>query len=176
VILLNIKVKILTRTAILLALAIVFQMMGRFMGPNNNFIVGPLVNAVLVVSTAAAGLWGGTAISVIAPFVSALTNKAPIAPIILSFSPFIAGGNFIYVLCYYLFAKRNKIAGVIIGSVLKFSFLFVSITIFTRLLSINSKQAAMLTAMFGWPQLLTALVGGTIALIVIKSIGRNIEL
>jgi hypothetical protein len=176
VIFLNIKVKFLTRTAILLALAIVFQMMGRFLGPNNNFIVGPLVNAVLIVSTAASGLWGGTAISVIAPLVSALTNKAPIAPIILSFSPFIAGGNFIFVLCYHLFAKRNKIAGVAIGSVLKFAFLFASITIFTGFLSINPKQAAMLTVMFGWPQLLTALIGGTIALVVIKAIGRNIEL
>lgn len=171
----TVKTKMITRTAILLALAIVFQMMGRFLGELNNFIVGPLVNAVLLVATAMTGLWGGTAIAVIAPFVSALTNKAEIAPIILQFSPFIALGNFILVLCFHLLRKKSQIAGVAVGAVLKFAVLFASITLFTRLLSINPKIAALLTTLFGWPQLLTAVVGGAIALIVIKSLKKIID-
>ena len=174
------RVKIITRTAILLALAVVFQMMGQFLGPNNNFIVGPLVNTVLIVSTAATGLWGGTAIAVIAPFISAFTNKAPIAPIILFFSPFIAGGNFILVLCYHLIAKRNKIAGIAVGAVLKFVFLYTSVVIFismfSEVLNISPTVAAMLNFLFSWPQLVTGLAGGIVALAVIKVLERNVDI
>lgn len=173
----NVKMntKMITRTAILLALAIVIQMLGRFLGPSNNFVVGPLVNAILLVATAMTGLWGGTAIAVIAPFVSALTNKAAIAPLILSFSPFIALGNFVLVLSYFLLAKKSKVAGVLVGAVVKFGVLFGSITAFVQLLSVKPKQAAVLTALFSWPQLLTAVIGGIIALIVIKALDRVIE-
>ncbi|HHV96528.1 MAG TPA: ECF transporter S component [Clostridiaceae bacterium] len=170
------KVIIVSRTAILLALTIVFQMMGRFMGPNNNYIVGPLVNATLIVATAATGLWGATAISVIAPFVSALTNKAAIAPLILSFSPFIALGNFVYVLCFYLISKKNKVIGIIVGSIVKFGLLLASISAFIRVMKVEEKPAAVLTGLFSWPQLFTALVGGSIALFVIRTLKRNIEL
>lgn len=169
------KVKFIARTAILLALTIVFQMMGRFLGQYNNFIVGPLVNAALVVSTATAGIWSGTAISVIAPFVSAFTNKSAMAPIILSFSPFIAAGNFILVLMYYLLKNKNKIIGIIAGAVLKFGFLYAAISLFVSLLKINPNIAQTLTFLFGWPQLLTALVGGAIALVVIRILEKHIK-
>jgi hypothetical protein len=171
----NLKVRFITRTAILLALTIVFQMMGRFLGPNNNYIVGPLVNAALIVATAATGIWGATAISVIAPFISALTNKAAMAPLILAFSPLIAIGNFALVLCFYLFMKKNKFAGVIIGSIVKFAFLFASISIFTKVMEVPEKQALILNTLFSWPQLVTALVGGAIALVVLKTLRKSID-
>lgn len=167
--------KMLTRTALLLAVAIAFQLLGRFLGPYNSFIVGPVVNAVLIIATAAAGLWSGAAISVIAPLVSALTNKAAIAPLIIGFSPFIMTGNFIIVLSYYLLRKKSRTAGVITGAVLKFGFLFGAITVFTGLVKIQPKQAAMLINLFSWPQLVTALIGGAIALVVIKALGKAIE-
>ena len=106
----NKNTRVITRTALLLAIAISFQFLGRFMGAYNNFIVGPVVNAVLIVATSAVGLWSGVAISIVAPLVSAFTNKSVIAPIIIAFSPFIAGGNFIIVLSYYLLKKKNKVA------------------------------------------------------------------
>lgn len=121
------------------------------------------------------GLWGGAVIAVIAPFVSALTNKAAIAPIILQFSPFIALGNFILVLSFYLLMKKNQVLGVAVGAVLKFAALFAAVTLFTRLLPIKPQFAVILTALFGWPQLLTAVIGGVIALIVIKSLKKIID-
>lgn len=170
------RIQVIARTAILLALTIVFQIMGRFLGPNNNYIVGPLVNAALIVATAATGLWGATAISVIAPFVSALTNKAAIAPLILSFSPFIALGNFVYVLCFYLFIKKNRVAGIIIGAIVKFGFLYAAISIFTRVMDVAEKPAAVLNALFSWPQLVTALIGGVVALLVVKTLNKSIDM
>lgn len=168
----NNKTKFLTRTALLLAVAITFQFLGKFI-PYNNFIVGPVVNAVLIISTAVAGLWSGTAIAVIAPLVSAFTNKAAIAPLVLGFSPFIILGNFIIVLSFHLLRKKNKMAGIAVGAVLKFAFLFAAISIFTSVVKMQPKVAATLTNLFSWPQLITALIGGAIALVVLLAVGKS---
>lgn len=168
------KIKFLTRTALLLAVAITFQFVGKFI-PYNNFIVGPVVNAVLIIATAVAGLWSGTAIAVIAPLVSAFTNKAAIAPLVLGFSPFIIIGNFIYVLLYFLFQKKSRITGIAAGSILKFGFLYASIAVFTSVVKMQPKVAAALTSLFSWPQLLTALVGGAIAFVILVAVRKNLD-
>lgn len=168
------KTKFITRTALLLAIAIAFQIFGKFI-PYNNFIVGPIVNAVLIVATAIAGIWSGTAIAVIAPLVSAFTNKAPIAPLILGFSPFIILGNFVIVLAFHLLRKKNKVLGVILGAILKFAVLYTAITIFTSAVQMKPQVALTLTNLFSWPQLITALVGGAIALAVLATVGKRLE-
>ena len=177
------KILFLTRTALLLAVVIAFQLFGKMI-PYNNFIVGPVVNTALLVATAAAGLWSGIAISVIAPLVSAFTNKAPLAPLVIAYSPCIIIGNIIIVLAFWLFRKKIElpgeitggILGVIAGSVLKFGFLYGSITIFISMVSdIKPQQAAALTSMFSWPQLFTALAGGAIALAVLRLAGKALE-
>lgn len=169
------KTKFITRTALLLAVAIAFQLFGRFLGPYNNFIVGPVVNAVLIIATAIAGLWSGVAIAVIAPLVSAFTNKAAIAPLILAFSPFIIIGNVIIAAAFATLKKKSKIAAIIIGAVVKFAFLFAAISIFTSLVKMQPKVAATLTNLFSWPQFVTALIGGAIALIVLAAVGKSLE-
>lgn len=168
------KTKFLTRTALLLAVAIAFQFIGRFI-PYNNFIVGPVVNAVLIIATAVAGIWSGTAIAVIAPLVSAFTNKAAIAPLILGFSPFIILGNFIIVLSFHLIRKKSKVAGVAVGAVLKFGLLYAAISIFTSVVKMKPAIATTLTNLFSWPQLVTAMVGGAIALVVLIAVGKSLK-
>lgn len=169
------KTRFLARTALLLAVAIAFQIFGKFI-PYNNFIVGPVVNAVLLVATAAAGVWSGISISVIAPLVSAFTNKAPIAPLVIGFSPFIIIGNIIIVLSFYLLRKKNAILGVAAGSALKFGFLYAAISVFTSLVDMKPQVAATLTGLFSWPQLFTALAGGAIALVILKLAGKSLDL
>lgn len=168
------KTKLITRTALLLAVAIAFQIFGKFI-PYNNLIVGPIVNAVLIIATASAGFWSGAAISVIAPLVSAFTNKAAIAPLILAFSPFIIIGNLIIVACFFLLRRKSKVAGVAAGAVLKFGFLYAAISVFTSAMEMKPQVAATLTNLFSWPQLLTAAIGGAIALVVLKLAGRSLE-
>ena len=176
------RTRFLTRTALLLAAVIAFQLIGKLI-PYNNFIVGPVVNDALLVATAAAGVWSGITISVIAPLVSAFTNKAPIAPLVLGFSPFIIIGNIIIVLSFWLFRKREElpggipggVAGVAVGSVLKFGFLYGAITVFTRLVEMKPQQAVTLTGLFSWPQLFTAIAGGIIALIILRLAGKALE-
>ncbi len=166
------KIQFMTRTALLLALVITIQMAGRLI-PNSNFVVGPLVNACLLVSTALAGVWSGIIISVISPFASLINNHAPVAAALLPFAPFVAVANAVYVLSYYLLRKKSAVAGVGIGSVLKFAFLYTGINIFLQLFNFP-KFAKVLTFLFGWPQLLTALIGGIIALAVIKVLKGHI--
>jgi len=168
------KTQFLTRTALLLAIAIAFQIFGKFI-PYNNFIVGPIVNAVLIIATYTAGFWSGTSIAVIAPLVSAFTNKAAIAPLIIAFSPFIILGNFIIVLAFHLLRKKNMIAGVATGAVCKFAFLYASISVFTSVIKMKPQIAITLTNLFSWSQLLTAAIGGILALIVIKLAGKHLE-
>ncbi len=169
------KTKFITRTALLLAVAIAFQFLGRLLGPYNNFIVGPVVNAVLIISTAVAGLWSGVAIAVIAPLVSAFTNKAAIAPLILAFSPFIIIGNIIIAAAFQLLKKKSAIVAIALGAIAKFAFLFAAISIFTSLVKMKPVIAATLTNLFSWPQLVTALIGGVIALIVLAAVGKSLE-
>lgn len=164
--------KLITRTAILLALTVVFQMLGRYipLGPNSNFIVGPLVNACLLISTAASGLWGGAVVAVISPFSALITGGA----VPLPFLPFIAIGNFILVLLFYVL-RRNMIGGILSGSVLKFGFLYAAITLFLKVYTVPQKVFTVLSFLFSWPQLVTALIGGLIALIVIKALGKQLD-
>ena len=171
----NNRTKFITRTALLLAVAIAFQLLGRFLGPYNNFIVGPVVNAVLIISTAIAGFWSGAAIAVIAPLVSAFTNKAAIAPLILAFSPFIIIGNVIIAGAFAVLKKKSRIAAIIVGAVVKSAFLFGAISIFTSLVKMQPKVAATLANLFSWPQLATALIGGIAALAVLAAVGKSLE-
>ena len=175
----NQRTQIITRSAVLLAIAIVFQLSGRYLGPNNNFIVGPAVNAVLFIAAAITGLWGGAAISVLVPLISAFTNKAAIAPLILAFSPFIAVGNYILVLIYHLFMRKNQVFGIFAASIIKTVFLFAAITGFVHFfgpaLDIQPKVAAVLTFLFSWPQLVTGITGGILALIVLKALRKSLK-
>ncbi len=175
----NIKLKALTRTAVLLALTLVLQALGRylaaFIGPNNNFIVGPLVNACLIIAAASVGLWSGSLIAIMAPFGAVLTGAA----IPLPFIPFIAVGNFLLVLFFYI-SKKNYYLGILIGSVAKSGFLFASVYFFLYMfkaaLNIKPGIVKAMYMTFSWQQLITALLGGAIALAVIKALGKNIEI
>lgn len=171
----NKKIRFVTRTAILLAIAILFQFIGQYIPTYNNFIVGPVVNAVLIVATEVTGVFSGLTISVIAPLVSAVTNKSALAPVVLAFSPFIMSGNAILVLCYGLLKKKNKILAIGVGAVAKAAFLYGSISLFTNIMKLNDKVSMVLTNLFSWPQLVTAVIGGIIALAAIPALKRVIK-
>ena len=154
--------KKIARTAILLALTAAIQAAGRyltpFMGPANMFIVGTLVNACLLIAVYYAGIWGATVISFAVPFTALLTG----APIPLPFVPFIGVGNFLLVLFFYLL--KEKIPGIIVGAILKASFLFASVLLFIKIGGVPAKLAGVLYFLFSWPQVVTALLGGGVYL------------
>ncbi|MCX7709010.1 MAG: ECF transporter S component [Clostridia bacterium] len=170
----NSNIRFITRTALILAVVVAIQMIGRTL-PYNNFIVGPLVNACLLIATAMLGLGGGLIISILSPFTSLINNHAPVAAALMMFAPVIAAGNFIFILSYYFVRKWNGIGGVILGAVLKFGFLLAGIRIFLKVVSFPKFEKALLT-LFSVPQLITALVGGALAIAVIKALQKNMEM
>lgn len=173
----KINTRFLTRTAILLALTVAVQMAGRAIpAPANSFIVGPLVNACILISTAFVGLAGGIIISVLAPFTSLINNHAPIAPVLLLFAPLIAVGNSILALFFHYLKNKSQVMGILLGAVVKFGFLFGAIRVFVELKGdIKPPMANNLITLFSIPQLITALLGGVIAIVVVKALKKNME-
>lgn len=167
------KVKYLTRTAMLLVLTIIFQAFGRSfpLGGNSSFIVGPLVNACLLISTGLIGIYSGTAISILSPIGAILTGAAMPLP----FVPFVALGNFALVLFFYLLRKK-KVLGVITGAIVKFLVIYGSLlTVIPYFKILPPMQISkFITGQFGWAQLITALIGGVIALPVIIRLEKRI--
>lgn len=166
----NMNINSLTRLALLLAIIAMTQMFGRMI-PDSNFVVGSIINACLLIAVSTVGLRGAGVLSILAPFTSLISNHAPIAAALLPFAPAIAVANFAYCLVFFYLMKKNKIAGVALGSLVKFGLLFGAINVFLNIMSFP-KFAAVLLMLFSWPQLVTALIGGAIALTVIRRLEK----
>lgn len=145
-----------TRTAILLAIAVVFQM-----GGFPQFITGPAVNAILYLSAMTIGWSGGVLIGICTPVIAALRGilPPPLTPLI----PFIALGNGILVILFFYLQKKSRILAIAVASTVKFLILAAAVNF---LVQVPSKIAQMMS----FPQLLTAIFGGLIALLVERAI------
>lgn len=167
-------IKFIARTAVMLALTVAFQMLGRMIpGQAGNFVAGPLVNACILVSTAMLGLKGGLIICAVSPFTSLINNHAAIAVVLLPFSVFIAAGNMVLASLFHVLKNVNKVAGIIAGAVLKAAFLYASALFFLKLFPAYENYRKQLVTMFSLPQLITAIIGGAIAYIVIKKLDKH---
>ena len=96
------NIRWLTRTAILLAIALVFQM-----GGFPQFITGPMVNTVLYLAAMVVGWQGGVLIGIFTPVIAAMRGilPPPLTPLI----PFIALGNGALVALFFCLKSKSKI-------------------------------------------------------------------
>jgi uncharacterized membrane protein len=170
------KIFWITRTAIFIALLVVIQ---AATAPFKvTLLTGSLVNMILVVSVMTCGFSSGLIVSVISPFLAMLFGIGPqLWPIVL----LIALGNTVLVLLWYLICKKalkeklvGYIAALAAAAVGKFLFLYVSIVqlALPLILKLPEKQAAALSATFSVPQLITALIGGVLAILVLPVIRK----
>ena len=145
------NIRWLSRTAILLAIALVFQM-----GGFPQFITGPLINAVLYLAAMIVGWQGGMLIGILTPVIASIRGilPPPLTPLI----PFIALGNSILVILFFWLQSKNKIAGIIIASLAKFLLLVSAVKLVVQV-------PPAIAQMMSLPQLITALAGGAIALV-----------
>jgi hypothetical protein len=167
------------RTAVLIALLITLQFVTKGLG---QFVTGSCVNLVLGVSALAGGLWCGVTVALLSPLFAYLLGVAAM-PILLV--PGVAVGNVVLVIVLNLFAK-NTIQGkngntivrwyisALAAAAAKFAVLWlVVVKLLIPLAGLPSTKASLLTVTFTWPQLITALIGGclavTIAPILIKT-------
>ena len=149
----------LTRTAILLAVALVFQL-GSFPQP----VTGPVINLVLYLSALITGMVSGIIIGLFTPLVASLTGILPaaLAPMI----PFIVLGNVVLVIIFSLLKEKNIFLAVGLAAVAKFMLLAGAVEF---LVDVPPGVSRMMT----FPQLLTALGGGVLAVIVYKALQNN---
>lgn len=173
-------VNYIVRTALLLAIAVLFQEMSVLWAGLGKLpaqiITGSLINLTLFVSAGILGWKGGSVIAVLSPLLAALRGELP-TPIL---APFVAVGNLALVVAFVLFEKKtNSLLRQYISmgaaAVIKFAVLYLLIALFFvqvifPLLNMNKAIAVALQMSFSWPQLVTAAIGGVIAVPVIKKL------
>ena len=172
-----------TETAVMLALLVSLQALTKPMG---QLVTGSFVNAVLAVTALVAGLSSGMTVAVISPVLAYLLG---IAPQILTV-PAIMVGNLVYVVLLSLLvgkADKNaagKVIGWIAAAAAKFAVLYAVVVwlicgVFSEgLLASGALKASMLTALpvtFSWTQLVTALIGGGVAMLIVPLLRKALR-
>ena len=161
------KTKWITQTAVLTALLLVLQFSTK---PLGQIVTGSCVNAVLAISALVAGIGTGLTVAILSPLFAFILG---IGPQLFPLTPAIAAGNcalviVIYIICKKALSPAHRIIACVSASVAKFLVLNVLIVqILCRVLELSDKQIAMFSTMFSWPQLITALIGSGIALIIV---------
>ena len=171
------SLKTLCRTAIFLALLIAVQFVTRSIG---QYVTGSLVNLILIASGLMCGLWGGLAVAVLSPICAFFIGIGPASPQVV---PAVALGNAVLVLLWVLIAgaKNAPIArqaiALVVAAVAKFLTLYLVIVkwLVPMVLTLNEKQTAVLSASFSFPQLITAVIGGVLAMLLVPPLRRAIK-
>lgn len=171
----NRKTLWITQTAVLIALLIILQYTTASLG---QLITGSCVNAVLAFSALAVGISNSAVVALLSPFFAFMLG---IGPKLLPIVPCIAIGNLTYVLIIAFISgkgmndTRNAVS-VGIGAVLKFVVLqYLVVNIVCTKLPLKPPQIATFTKMFSWPQLITALIGGILAMFIAKAVRKAIN-
>ena len=135
----------------------------------NQFITGSIVNALLFISASFLGLEAAFLLCLIPSLISIYTGLLPIAlaPII----PFIMTGNALMVLVFSKFSKNNFWVGAIPAAIIKFAFIW-SVGMVLAGSVLKGSIAKNVLLMIGWPQLVTAIAGATIAYLFLKIIKK----
>ena len=165
----NKKILWITETAVMIAVLVALQAVTKPMG---QFVTGSCVNMVLAVSALVGGLWCGVTVALISPVMAFVL------------------GNTVFVVLLYLLAKDSegkpalKIAAWLLAAVAKFATLYILVSevicglLATSLMDAGMLKAPMLNALpatFSWPQLVTALIGGGIALTIVPLIRKAVK-
>jgi len=125
----------------------------------NQIITGTIVNALLFLAAYRLPLVNTFLIAILPSTVALLRGLLP-APMIMLI-PYIIISNIVLLTSFSILKKRPAL-GVLVASLLKFSFLYSAVYLLAE--TINSN----LITMFQWPQLITALIGGFIFLNLLK--------
>lgn len=179
----NKKIRWITETALLLAVLIVLQAATKSFG---QFVTGSCVNAVLAIAALLTGLGSGITIAVISPVLAFLLGIAPQAVTV----PAIMVGNTVFVVLLRLIAGTDskvlgkQIAAWIVAALAKFAVLYLLVVkIICGLASapllasgvLKEPMLNVLPAMFAWPQLVTALIGGAVALALVPALRKALH-
>ncbi len=179
----NKKIRWITRTAVMLALLVALQALTKPMG---QLVTGSFVNAVLGVTVLVSGLYSGITVAFVSPVLAYLLG---IAPQILTVPAIMVGNTVFVVALYFIAGKGSKLIvrqmlAWVSAAVAKFAVLYGIVKLLIcgvladSLLASGMLKAPMLQALpatFSWPQLVTALIGGGVALLIAPVIRKSLH-
>lgn len=172
-----------TRAAIFLALLIVFQFSTASFG---QYVTGSLVNFTLIACTLTCGIWCGLAVALLSPVIAFLIGIGPALPQVI---PFIMLGNCALVAVWFIMCKHVRISksvypvyalSAVCAAVLKFlifyiGFIKLALPAFLAGGIVKAPQVKVLSTAFSFPQLITALIGGLCALIIVPQLKKVLK-
>ena len=184
----NKKVRWITETAVMLAMLIALQAVTKALG---QLVTGSCVNAILAVTVLLCGMSSGVAVALLSPIFAFLLGIAPQ----LITVPAIMAGNTVFVVLLHLLADKSgknwgkKIVAWAVSAAAKFAVLYLLVVqVICGLASgvllgqklgdtvlLAPAMLQKLPAMFTWPQLFTALIGGGLALLVVPTLKKALK-
>lgn len=189
----NKKILWITETAVLLALLICLQWVGSFVPEQmtKQLITGSLVNCVLAVTVLMVGMSSGITVAIISPVCAFLFG---IAPNFITVLPIMIGNCCYVILLRLLLGKSMKplwkqpvaLAAAAVAKFLVLYLLVVQVVCNLASSALLGKKIGetvllappmlkMLPGMFTWPQLITALIGGTMALLIVPVLRKALH-
>lgn len=170
------SILLITRTGVLLALLVATQVIGRSLP---QLITGSAVNLILITAALAAGLVPGLTVAMISPVLAKFFGIGPLWELV----PVIAAGNAVLVLIFSLMLGRAKnlsgakkyllwVVSVVTAAAAKFLTIWLGVVkiVLPLLSGLKPAQIEKISAMFSFPQLFTALIGGGLAMLIIPTV------
>ena len=187
------KIHWITETAVMLALLVTLQWVGSFIPEQmtKQLVTGTMVNCVLAVTVLLAGLSSGITVALISPVCAFLFG---IAPNFITVAPIMAGNCCYVALLFFILGKTRAFgwkqpAALIAASAVKFAVLYLLVVKVIcgvasgallgkklgDIVVLAPPMLQMLPTMFAWPQLVTALTGGAIALAILPVLRKALH-
>ena len=175
------SLRILTQTAMMLAVTLVMQYVAGILpipaGMVRTLVIGSLVNLSLLVTTQMVGWRGSMIVSVLTPLVALWIGQLPLPHMF----PIVAVANVIMVLLFEFLGRRSQVLALAVAAIVKTAVswilvVYIFVPYLLPAIGLPEAKVATMTAMlslnFTWPQLVTAVVGGILAMAVAKPLAR----
>ena len=160
--------KVWIKLAMFLAVAFVFQSIRLIMpmipGPVNMFLIGSLLNMVMVLSTWCTGSPWAAVIGILLPLGAFMQGQLPVVLMI----PVVALGNAVYILLAGKF-KQSKL--VYVSPLVKAVLLYGGTWLVVNTIGLPAPVSGMILFMMSWPQIVT----GTIGLFLANKVYRYLD-
>jgi hypothetical protein len=163
------------RLVVLISITVAVEMVGL-----PQPLTGPFINFMLILTTLLISTLAGVAVSFITPLLAVVRGQlpAPLAPMV----PFIIFANVLFVVIFGLVFQKKETgdfilwrsgAAVALAALCKFALLYASARFVLPLL-LGKKLPAALVSVMAFPQLLTAVIGATLALLFFRLLRRTL--
>lgn len=187
------KIRWITETAVMLALLVCLQWVGSMVPDQmtKQLITGTLVNCVLAVTVLMVGISSGLVVALISPICAFLFG---IAPNFITVLPIMMGNSCYVALLFLIVGESSKFCwrqpvGLAAAALAKFGVLYLLVVKVIcgvasggllgkkigQIVLLAPPMLKMLPTMFAWPQLITAITGGIIALAIVPVLRKALH-